>query len=77
MQAEMRRATNEAVRVAREVTGKGPGRQMVQWAVDRCRERNCALVQLTSDKSRPDAHSFYESLGFTASHAGFKLRHSQ
>lgn len=67
----------EAVRVARELRGRGLGRQMMQWAIDRCRERNCALVQLTSDLARPDAHRFYEGLGFTASHAGFKLRLSQ
>jgi GNAT superfamily N-acetyltransferase len=67
----------EAVRVARDLRGRGLGRQMMQWAIDRCRERNCALVQLTSDLARADAHRFYEGLGFTASHAGFKLRLSQ
>jgi hypothetical protein len=30
-------------------------------------------VQLTTDKGRPDAHRFYEKLGFTASHEGYKL----
>ena len=35
--------------------------------------RGCALVQLTSDKARTDAHRFYERLGFTPSHEGFKL----
>lgn len=64
----------EAVRVAREVRGKGIGQQMMNWAIARCRERNCALVQLTSDRTRLQAHRFYEGLGFTASHAGFKLR---
>ena len=63
----------EAVRVARELRGKGIGQQMMNWAIERCRERNCALVQLTSDRTRERAHRFYEQLGFTASHAGFKL----
>lgn len=67
----------EAVRVARPLRGKGLGRQMMSWAIEQCRERGCALVQLTSDKTRADAHRFYEGLGFTASHAGFKLRLSQ
>jgi GNAT superfamily N-acetyltransferase len=46
---------------------------MVRWAVDEARRRGCALVQLTSDKARADAHRFYERLGFEASHVGFKL----
>ena len=46
---------------------------MFEWAIAECRERGCGLVQLTSDKSRSDALRFYESLGFIASHEGFKL----
>lgn len=63
----------EAVRVAASTRGQGLGRKMIGWAVDRARARGCAMVQLTSDKSRADAHRFYGSLGFTASHEGFKL----
>ncbi|MFI7641257.1 GNAT family N-acetyltransferase [Nonomuraea sp. NPDC049400] len=63
----------EAVRVAAAARGQGLGRRMIQWAVDRARERGCAMVQLTSDKSRTDAHRFYDNLGFTASHVGYKL----
>ncbi|MEV0230890.1 GNAT family N-acetyltransferase [Nonomuraea sp. NPDC050786] len=63
----------EAVRVAAATRGQGLGRRMIQWAVDRARERGCAIVQLTSDKSRTDAHRFYDNLGFTASHVGYKL----
>jgi GNAT superfamily N-acetyltransferase len=44
------------------------------WAVDEARRRGCALVQLTSDKRRGDAHRFYSRLGFEATHEGFKLR---
>jgi hypothetical protein len=29
-------------------------------------------VQLTTNASRHEAHRFYESLGFTASHVGMK-----
>ncbi|TDE34277.1 GNAT family N-acetyltransferase [Nonomuraea mesophila] len=64
----------EAVRVAASERGRGLGRKMIQWAVDRARARGCAMVQLTSDKSRTDAHRFYDSLGFTDSHVGYKLR---
>ncbi|WP_336214695.1 GNAT family N-acetyltransferase [Nonomuraea sp. LPB2021202275-12-8] len=63
----------EAVRVSAATRGQGLGRRMIQWAVDRARARGCAMVQLTSDKSRNDAHRFYDSLGFTASHEGYKL----
>ncbi len=53
--------------------GAGLGRRMMGWAVDEARARGCALVQLTTDKRRADAHRFYESLGFTATHEGMKL----
>jgi GNAT superfamily N-acetyltransferase len=63
----------EAVRVSATTRGQGLGRKMITWAVDRARARGCAVVQLTSDKTRTDAHRFYDSLGFTASHEGYKL----
>lgn len=63
----------ESVRVAPSHRGRSLGRWLVQEVVEAARRRGCGLVQLTSDKSRPDAHRFYESLGFTASHVGFKL----
>jgi GNAT superfamily N-acetyltransferase len=50
------------------------GRRLFEWAISRARERGCRLVQLTSDKARPDAIRFYQSLGFTASHEGLKLQ---
>ena len=46
---------------------------MIEWAIEVARGQGCGLVQLTSDKRRPDAVRFYESLGFTASHEGLKL----
>lgn len=68
------RALIEGVRVAAEVRSSGVGKQLLVWAIGRARERKCHLVQLTSDKSRPDAIRFYQSLGFTASHEGMKLQ---
>jgi GNAT superfamily N-acetyltransferase len=67
------RAQVEAVRVSSGRRGGGLGRAMVQWAVEESRARGCGVVQLTTDKSRVDAHRFYAPLGFTASHEGFKL----
>lgn len=63
----------ESVRVQRGLRSKGLGRVMFEWAIDTCRARNCGLVQLTTDASRQDAHAFYESLGFSATHHGYKL----
>ncbi len=69
----MWRAQIESVRVAQSLRGKGSGRMMIEWAIARARDRKCGLVQLTTDKSRPEALKFYQSLGFTASHEGMKL----
>ncbi len=68
------RAQIEAVRVAASTRGTGLGAAMMQWAIDEARRRDCALVQLTSDKARTDAHRFYQRLGFVASHEGMKLK---
>lgn len=64
----------EAVRIAAGRRGSGLGGAFMAWAIDRCRARRCALVQLTSDRTRGDAHRFYARLGFEASHVGYKLR---
>ncbi|MEJ3658318.1 GNAT family N-acetyltransferase [Actinomycetes bacterium KLBMP 9759] len=63
----------EAVRVRSEFRGMGIGTPFMQWAVDELRRRGCVIAQLTTDRSRVDAHRFYERLGFVDSHRGFKL----
>lgn len=68
------RAQVEAVRVAPDRRGSGLGRQLMEWAVEQADERGCHLIQLTSNKVRDDAHRFYASLGFEATHEGFKRR---
>ncbi|MEV0180280.1 GNAT family N-acetyltransferase [Streptomyces sp. NPDC050625] len=68
------RSIIEAVRIHADERGTGLGTQLIQWAIDESRHQGCQLVQLTSDVSRTDAHRFYERLGFTASHVGFKLQ---
>lgn len=67
------RSVIEAVRVHADERGTGLGTRFLTWAVDESRRQGCHLVQLTSDATRTDAHRFYERLGFTASHVGFKL----
>jgi GNAT superfamily N-acetyltransferase len=67
------RAQIEAVRVAESERGSGLGAAMMGWAIDEARRQGCALVQLTSDKTRAGAHRFYARLGFVASHEGMKL----
>lgn len=67
------RATIEGVRTASSLRGKGIGKILIQWAITRAKERNCHIVQLTTDKNRKDAIRFYENLGFQATHEGFKM----
>lgn len=66
------RAQVEAVRVRDDLRGKGIGQKLFEWAIERARERNAHLIQLTTDKKRPDALQFYEKMGFAASHEGMK-----
>jgi GNAT superfamily N-acetyltransferase len=67
------RAQIEGVRVSREMRSRGVGRALLEWAIDRARERGCHLVQLTTDRRRPEALRFYLDLGFEATHDGLKL----
>jgi ribosomal protein S18 acetylase RimI-like enzyme len=67
------RALVEGVRVAAGYRAGGVGKQLLLWAIERARERGCHMVQLTSDKTRPDAIRFYQGLGFVATHEGLKL----
>lgn len=69
----MWRGQIESVRIASAYRGHGLGRELFLWAIAHCREKDCQLVQLATDKSRADARRFYESLGFEATHDGMKL----
>ncbi|GGT71248.1 GNAT superfamily N-acetyltransferase [Actinomadura citrea] len=66
------RAQIEGVRVAAEQRGAGLGQVMITWAIDRARARGCRVVQLTTDRQRPDAIRFYQKIGFRPSHMGMK-----
>ena len=67
------RALIEGVRVSESYRSKGIGQRMFEWAIERAKAKGCYMLQLTTDKTRPDALRFYERLGFKASHEGMKL----
>ncbi|PFH12327.1 L-amino acid N-acyltransferase YncA [Collimonas sp. PA-H2] len=69
----MTRAQIEGVRISNAHRGKGIGEALFRHAIAYAREQGCGLVQLTTDKSRGDAHRFYQRLGFADSHVGMKL----
>lgn len=68
------RAQVEGVRVNKDRRGEGIGKILFEWAIQRAKDRGAHLIQLTTDKKRPEALAFYESLGFIASHEGMKLK---
>ncbi|WP_421877391.1 GNAT family N-acetyltransferase [Marinoscillum sp.] len=67
------RAQIEAVRIHKDHRGTGVGTNVFEWAIERARSRGAHVLQLTTDKKRPDALRFYEALGFRATHEGMKL----
>ena len=67
------RAQIEAVRVKSDYRGQGIGKAVFEYATERARSKGAHVIQLTTDKKRPDAIRFYESLGFVDSHEGMKL----
>ncbi len=69
----MKRGQIEGVRISAGHRGQGLGERLMSEAIGRARAAGCGLVQLTTDRSRPGAHRFYERLGFAASHLGMKL----
>ena len=68
------RAQIEAVRIRKDKRGIGIGRMIFKWAENRAKERNAHLLQLTTDKKRPDSIEFYTKIGFKATHEGMKLQ---
>lgn len=68
-----KRGQIEGVRIDESYRGRGIGKLMIQWAIQKAHELNCHLVQLTMDKKRDETIEFYKKLGFIASHEGLKL----
>lgn len=64
----------EGVRVKATSRGQKVGEAMMWWATQFAVGWDCGIVELTTDKSREDAHRFYERLGFEQSHFGYKLK---
>lgn len=71
------RAQIEAVRVRADQRGKGVGQKIFKWAIEKAKNKGAHLLQLTSDKKRPEAIKFYEKLGFKGSHEGMKLHFTE
>ena len=67
-----RRAQIEGVRVAASHRGQNIGTALIRDAEARARAAGCTLLQFTTNRARSDAHRFYDRLGFTASHIGYK-----
>lgn len=63
----------EAVRVAAKYRGQKIGEWMLHTAIQYAKSRDASIIQLTTNKSRPRAKKFYESIGFEATHEGMKL----
>lgn len=53
--------------------GKGIGKQMMNYAIERCRNYGCYKVVLSSNLKREKAHLFYEALGFSKHGYSFLL----
>jgi GNAT superfamily N-acetyltransferase len=66
--------TVSAVQTRADLRGHGIGEQMIRSAIEEGRAKGARLVQLMSNDKRTDAHRFYERLGFSRSHAGFKMK---
>lgn len=67
------RAMIEGVRVTSDQRSQGVGKRLFEYAIERARQHGCRLVQLSTDRQRPQALAFYQRLGFQDSHHGMKL----
>jgi len=64
----------ESVKVAARLRSRGIGAAMMAHAEEEARARGARLLELSSNKTRTDAHRFYERIGYERSHEGFKKR---
>ena len=66
------RALLESVRVAGARRGGGIGALLMADAMDRAAAAGAGVMELLTHRDRIRAHAFYERLGFTPSHFGYK-----
>jgi len=69
----VRRAQLESVRIAGSQRSKGLGAAMVAEGVRLAKEAGCGLIELSTDKTRADAHRFWKRQGFEDTHVGMKM----
>lgn len=67
------RAQLEGVRIKSDSRGRGLGKQLIKEAIALAKIRGCGVIQLTTNRTRSDAITFYEQLGFQDTHVGMKL----
>jgi len=67
----------EDVVVRQDWRGKGVGKQMMRFAMNRCLERGCYKVALSSNLRRKAAHRFYDDLGFQRHGYSFVVQPNQ
>lgn len=70
--AGTKRAQIESVHIHSAYRNQGIGSALMAFAMDQAKADGCGIVQLTTDKTRKDAHRFYLNLGFVDSHIGMK-----
>ena len=63
----------ENIVIDTEARSAGYGEKLVRYAIEEARKAGCYKLSLTSNKRRPDAHRFYERLGFQATHEGYRV----
>lgn len=49
----------ESVRVKKGFRAKGIGRKLFRFAIESAERAGCKIIQLTTDRNRPDAIAFY------------------
>ena len=63
----------EDVVVRADQRGRGIGKRMMEFALERCREAGCYKMTLSSNLQREQAHRFYDSLGFERHGYSFRV----
>ena len=66
-------AIAENVVVDAECRSSGYGGLLMRHLLTQAQAAGCYKLSLTSNKQRPDAHRFYQRLGFRATHEGFRV----